>query len=572
VRKQLAVLRKSLGRNQILDDIEQINQLRLLVGHSEILGGPAAPRFPLVTRLILLRDPGDLDHLELTTEMADLDLAAVEHMSGVLSAGLYALARQIDADQTPAYFRMLQLLSTLLGRGRAGANTLRDPMSTARLLAMRAEVARGTVLLCLRLLHVGRYDLAVLASRMVEQADPSSPFTRPLFFASNLLWLVDDFPSVWPRLNRDLALDLMVLSAPERAGLLDWDSPLIMDGAPVHQRVLDALRNKPGVIAAILFLWERWDGEANKRLAAVMQILTRVKLRPNPFDRRAWASWWVGKVQSLDYPAILSLEGIVAFRDGKPQEGMQLLQRAVQLAPQSPFTHRNLAWGYCETKDITNCRASCARLLDLNPQDGEQLLAAGRILLKANDIPAAQAYLRRAVHAGEEPRRAVLALGAMALFSNNAQLALPILEILRLEFPGDQRVILLTGLCYQRLDNHQQAADLFMKLLGESAPGEGIHADQVRVLLATSLKEMGREQEALRMLGPITPENFKDIASLNQVAAMLEDLHDFQRARDFWGRSMLLKMNSDEDGDLRDDGEDELPEDEGSGPTPGPTV
>jgi tetratricopeptide (TPR) repeat protein len=536
--------------SSLVEDLIAVGDMRLVLESRGALQQGRGDALE-VQRIMLLADPGVVDRLRLTAEIAELSPGDLDAVARRLSEGLAAAMRLAAPREIPFSGEYLQFLRRIFGHQRTH-RSVEQTLAAALRLRRRAREAQGTTLLTLRLLRLRFYDLAVEVQRLAGGLRAVSPHHEALQFSAKLLWLVTDFPSVWPRLPREESLELMVLSAPARAGLLDWDCPLILDGRTAHEPALAFLRRKPAHIAAILRLWQDWGEDVESAAELVLRLLTRARLKRGPRLRERWLIWWTQHAGSLDRAEILTLEGVLRIQEGRIREGITRLMRATDLSPSAPYALKNLAWGFAEAGDARMCQATCARYVAAMPRDGEAALDAARILLRSGNADAAKSFLLRAVRAGSEPRRATVALGTVALFGDHPELAAPILETLLSEYPDDPPIVLLAALCRQRMGEHRSAIQLMERLLDWPSPeAEKIDVERIRVLIAASYKELGEQERARSMLAGIDPARMPDPLALDQIAGLLEELQDYDRARLFWDRALQIRLHAEDDDDAQ---------------------
>jgi tetratricopeptide (TPR) repeat protein len=93
---------------------------------------------------------------------------------------------------------------------------------------------------------------------------------------------------------------------------------------------------------------------------------------------------------------------ISLLKSGKLAQAQQLLDRAHQLAPESPDINFLLGYLYFQKKDFTQAGTYLGTAATLNPHHGQALALLGRTGLERKDYPAARSALEQAVLADED--------------------------------------------------------------------------------------------------------------------------------------------------------------------------
>ena len=87
--------------------------------------------------------------------------------------------------------------------------------------------------------------------------------------------------------------------------------------------------------------------------------------------------------------------GILKVRAGEIEEGIALVERAVELSPYRALAQHYLARVYGSQQRVAEAREASLRAADLDRRNGEYQLRAAHSLEKAGDFEAALAYLER---------------------------------------------------------------------------------------------------------------------------------------------------------------------------------
>lgn len=195
----------------------------------------------------------------------------------------------------------------------------------------------------------------------------------------------------------------------------------------------------------------RQASELGQLLAHAVQAHERGEL-----DRAASSYREVLQLQP-DQADALHLLGVIADQQGRHEEAVGLIGRAIAVSPQTAIFHGNLATALLALGDAGKAEASYREALRLDPGYIDGQLNLANLLLKRGDVQAAMEYYRIAVAA--EPRRVEAHLGlASALFnSDRAADALPhIATAIQLE-PKSAVARNLAGLALCKLQKYADA-------------------------------------------------------------------------------------------------------------------
>ena len=88
--------------------------------------------------------------------------------------------------------------------------------------------------------------------------------------------------------------------------------------------------------------------------------------------------------------------GILAAREGKYDEAIDLFRHALEIDPEHSIALQNLGSAYRQKKDWPNAKKALERALELNPDDPEANYSMGMVYAQQNDTDHAYEYLQKA--------------------------------------------------------------------------------------------------------------------------------------------------------------------------------
>ena len=186
----------------------------------------------------------------------------------------------------------------------------------------------------------------------------------------------------------------------------------------------------------------------------------------------------------------LHLLGLLRHQRGDVAEGMRLIARAHDLAPEDAGIEQSLASLHFRSGDYDAAHTGYERALSLDPNLAAAHSGIGQIALLRGEIPRAEQHFRIALRAGEDAQ-ALAGLGAALLERGDTDAALRHLTRAADLAPEDPIIQMHLGHAFARRGTHAFAEQAFANAL-RLRPD--LH--QVRPLLGELLLKSGRSREA----------------------------------------------------------------------------
>lgn len=190
-------------------------------------------------------------------------------------------------------------------------------------------------------------------------------------------------------------------------------------------------------------------------------------------------------------PEAVSLLGLTLALTDRPQQGVQLLEQAVQLDPQRARLRLNLATGLEASGELARAMGVLHTVLASDPTDLEAWIKAGDIAKRQGDLSGAIEAWNRAHDAHPGATIPIARLARTELGRGKAAEAMLILDALLKQFPGDAEILDLwcQGLTALRQWAPLEQTAVRWSSVEKSNPGAWRH-------LATAQMELGRPLDA----------------------------------------------------------------------------
>lgn len=245
---------------------------------------------------------------------------------------------------------------------------------------------------------------------------------------------------------------------------------------------------------------ERYDAGAYHEAAEMLGALTR---------------------QAPDDPTVLRLQGLALTRSGKAADGIPLLARAREIAPEQPLTHLHYGIGlqaigrFAEAADVFE---TCLGLLRHNPAPALNLAAAR---LDLGQVEAAHAAASEAVARAPHSAEAHYLLGLAELAAHRFATARDeFIEATRLN-PKVSKAWLNLGVALYRLSDVQGAIDAMKKCLAVEP-----HNSMAEVNLAVLGAMRGQQEEAINRLRSVLARDPDCVAARVNLGSQLVIDHE----------------------------------------------
>lgn len=183
--------------------------------------------------------------------------------------------------------------------------------------------------------------------------------------------------------------------------------------------------------------------------------------------------------------------GVVRYRQGKRQEGLDLLHKAVQQSPRSPHIHNNLANLLQAEGQLDKAEKHFKRAIKLNPQHAEAHFNLGHLFRN-------QRKWRRALHH----------------FNQAAKL-----------MPQQTELLMLQGEMHEQLQEIEQARQCYQKITAHQ-PVEGLF---LQAQLFYRQRELKAAAQAFESILQRQPAHWQSLFYLGEIAFELHQLSKAQR-------------------------------------------
>jgi len=163
-------------------------------------------------------------------------------------------------------------------------------------------------------------------------------------------------------------------------------------------------------------------------------------------------------------------------------------------------------------------RKAWESLLREDPEDVEALLALGRLALKGGDSSTARAWFGQVLVVSRDEPGSRASVAFAWLDARRAPEAMQVIEEGLAAFPKEPRLLYAKGLILQDQRRWEESAEAFAGVSSE----DGDLVASARASQAYSLVHLGRQAEALAILGPVLASRPRDVRLLSARAFVLE--------------------------------------------------
>ena len=202
----------------------------------------------------------------------------------------------------------------------------------------------------------------------------------------------------------------------------------------------------------------------------------------------------------------------------EPSRAERHLRRAVQLEPRDVDSYRLLAAAHEALRREPDARDDLVAILNVDPDDGQALLALGRMAARQGDLPQAREWFHRHLRASSDSADAHVRVVFQWLEVHDGAEALAVARAALKDVGDDPRIRFAEGLALQEQHRWAESATA----LGSIKLDSGELFVPARVALADALSHAGRHAEAERALAaPLA--SFPDDARLLVMRATVLD-------------------------------------------------
>lgn len=191
-------------------------------------------------------------------------------------------------------------------------------------------------------------------------------------------------------------------------------------------------------------------------------------------------------------PVSLHLEGMRLFHAGQREQGLSLVRRAVDLTPENPLLHFNLATLHHASRDLRAAEAECREGLRWDPAQPVGLNNLGGILLEMGQMEEAESFLREAIRRQQAYPDPMFNLGLLLCRQKRWEEAAAVLEkAVRLQ-PDHSQGVMNLGAALSNLARYEEA-------LPHNARAAAVFPQDAKAQynLGTTLHKLRRHEEAV---------------------------------------------------------------------------
>jgi tetratricopeptide (TPR) repeat protein/transglutaminase-like putative cysteine protease len=222
--------------------------------------------------------------------------------------------------------------------------------------------------------------------------------------------------------------------------------------------------------------------------------------------------------------------GADALNSGHPREAILLLQRAIELDPQTKKGHNDLGLAYLRTRQFTEAENAFRKQLEINPFDEHAYNYLGLTFQQEQKFPEAEAAYRKQLDINPLDAVTLAALGALFLEQHKYSEAVPELDKAAVLVPESAELRISLGQALLNSGQKEKALDAFQKgiELGRSSPAVW---NNVAYNLANANVDLDRAAQYAESAVSATDANLRNL----QLAHLsLDDLNQVTNIGMYW--------------------------------------
>lgn len=227
-----------------------------------------------------------------------------------------------------------------------------------------------------------------------------------------------------------------------------------------------------------------------------------------------------------DDPETLHLLGMVRRQRGDLGEGIRLVMRAIELAPDRANYYGTVAGMEFHARLFDRAQEHFEKAIELNPNFTGAYSALGQIAMLRGERDRAEEHFKVALKANPDNPQVLNSYGNLHLMRGDAAMGLRYISRAVELTPDDPAVLASLGRAHLKQGHHAFAEQAFAKALEKDAKFE-----QARLMLAQAQSAQGRHRDAERTLIPMLVDG-------KQRARGIAMLGDIARAEGDFGRAI----------------------------------
>ena len=492
-------------------------------------GVTAAHRRPLPhLERALLAPSLPIDEAPLAEEAAAADERSLAAILGVRGLLLGTLLPAIGNPLDPFFPRAEQDLEKMLGR-RAGPFPARRLRRAARGIQPRRPLPPREEAAVLLLAH-GREAAAAALLASCDAAGTLTRRGRALRTAARILVFLrrGGELTVTPELFARHTREIFFLHTRDFA---PTDGAPHADALPDGpRRLLDLLREKRALVESLAMQWARRPVLAGVLGALARRLAEGPGASRSPSRVRRFLRWWRREGRLPDEACARNLRGLIALRDGKPQEAKHEFMEALALDPRLAAAAYNVAIARDEGATGEGDPAAVLReTAEEDPREGRASLLLGDYLERAERPDEAEEVYRRMLDLDPMDADANLYLGRLLLDGKRPEEAEQALRRALAAREGDPEALVSLALAHMDAARPAEA----VPLLAAAVDGaEGERREEARWLLHCAYRDAEDHPRALEVLDAV-PDRFlrRREEPLEEAAHYLEEQGRFERSQ-----------------------------------------
>ena len=239
-----------------------------------------------------------------------------------------------------------------------------------------------------------------------------------------------------------------------------------------------------------------------------------------------------------DDPETLHLLGMVRRQRGDLVEGIRLVSRAIELAPDRANYYGTLAGMEFHGRLFDRAREHFEKAVELNPNFGGAHSALGQIAMLQGDKERAESHFKIALRANENQPQVLNSYGNLFLSRGDFPMAVRYISRAAELSPDDPAILASLGRAYLKQGHGAFAEQALLKALEKNPDFE-----QARLMLAQAQSAQGRNREAERTLVPMLVKGKLRARAIGLLGDIARAENDFGRAITRYREALELERN-----------------------------
>ncbi|MBM3597361.1 MAG: tetratricopeptide repeat protein [Alphaproteobacteria bacterium] len=243
-------------------------------------------------------------------------------------------------------------------------------------------------------------------------------------------------------------------------------------------------------------------------------------------------------VAAAEHADVVHLLGLVLCRQGKTDDGIKHIRRAVELSPRDAEAHGNLANALLDAARPADAAASFRRAIDLKPDFAEAYHGLGVALLRQHAVADAVMDLRRALALKPDLIQARIELGSALAGRGEGEASLACFAAAMALRPGHAEIHVKLAGTLRQLNRDELAIDSYRRAVQLSPATAALYYELGNVLARRKLTT-----EAIASYRRALELNLDRAELHNNLAVVLREQGDVKEAIVHYHRAIALDAN-----------------------------